>query len=191
MQTPRAEIARERRRQLQVRRAFEAGLQPSPAWNGRDPGAFLLACSEYLLFSMDRLHDQDQAIHDLLRERVAADSGIHERLQALADRQRASRALLETFRGTVERLRRSHGAALEAFTADARRFAAEFGSLLEPRRNPLRSHTDEHFGDADWLHVAGVTSASIARENQLFDRVRTSAPAGADPDEFTPEYRQE
>lgn len=191
MQTPRAEIARERRRQLQVRRAFEAGLAPAPAWEGRDASEFLLACADYLLFSMDRLHDQDQAIHDLLRERVArSDTDTHARLQALGERQLSSRALLESFRRTVARLRGSRGAGLEAFTAEARRFADEFGALLEPRRNPLRQHTDAHFGEADWLRVAGVTTASIAREHQLFDRVRATAPAGANPDDFTPEYAQ-
>jgi hypothetical protein len=194
MQTPRAEIARERRRQLQVRRAFEAGLQPSTAWGGRDPGEFLLACADYLLFSMDRLHDQDQAIHDLLLERVApSDAATHERLRVLGERQLASRALLHSFRGTAARLRNSRdssGRAVEAFTAEARLFTGEFGALLQARRNPLRAHTDVLFGDADWLRVAGVTTASVAREHQLFDRVRDTAPAGADPEEFTPEYAQ-
>jgi len=70
MQPPRAEIARERRRQIQVRKSFSAGLDPAAPWGAGDPEAFYLACSDYLLSSMDRLHDQDQMIHDLLRERI-------------------------------------------------------------------------------------------------------------------------
>jgi hypothetical protein len=108
MQTPRAEIARERRGQMQVRRAFETGLGDGPAWSDRQPREYCLACADCLLFSMERLHSQDQLIHDLLRERIAP-------------------------------------------------------------------------SEADWLLVAGVTAASVAR-------VGAAAPPGADPESFTAEH---
>lgn len=174
---------------MQVRKAFEAGLAPASPWNGRDPAAFYLACADYLLFSMDRLHMQDQLIHDLLRERIApAEAEALGRLQALDERQGRSRSLLESFRGTAARLRASGGRALDEFRRGAARFAEEFRALLQPRKNPFFRHTDALFGDADWVLIAGVTTASVAREEELFARVRAAAPPGADPESFTAEH---
>lgn len=174
---------------MQVRRAFETGLGDGPAWSDRQPHEFYLACADYLLFSMERLHSQDQLIHDLLRERIApSESDAHERLRTLDERQGRSRALLESFRGAVTRLRASGGRAVEEFRRGARQFTEEFRALLQPRRNPFFRHTDELFGEADWVLVAGVTAASVAREEELFARVRAAAPPGADPEGFTAEH---
>lgn len=189
MLNPRAEIARERRRQIQVRKAFAAGLDPAAAWAGREPGAFHLACADYLLLSMDRLHDQDQVIHDLLAERIpAAEAEAHERLAVLNDRQDQSRALLEQFRGAAEALRGAGAAGVRAFEHAAREFTAAFGNLLQARRNPFFRHTDRLFTDADWARIAGVTPESLAEEERLFERVRRTAPAGVDPDQYTAEH---
>ncbi len=189
MLTPRTEIARERRRQIQIRKAFEAGLDAAAAWNGRDPATFYLACADYLLFSMERLHDQDQLIHDLLSERIPAEeSQAHDRLGVLNDRQERSRRLLETFGRAAEALRASNGKAVPAFEAAAREFTAAFATLLQPRKNPFHRHTDQLFADADWERIAGVTPLSLAGENRLFARVQGSAPSGVDPDKFTAEH---
>jgi hypothetical protein len=174
---------------MQVRKAFAAGLDEAAAWNGREPACFHLACADYLLFSMDRLHDQDQLIHDLLRERISTDeSEAHERLGVLNERQNRSRALLSAFRAAVAALRTSGGKAVPAFVAQAREFMSAFGTLLQPRKNPFFRHTDRLFGDADWARIAGVTPQSVAEENRLFARVQQTAPAGVDPDEFTAEH---
>lgn len=189
MQSPRAEIARERRRQIQVRKSFNAGLDPAAPWGAADPDAFYLACSDYLLFSMDRLHDQDQLIHDLLRERMdPAEREAHARLAVLDERQASSRHLLGTLRATAARLRTSGGAGRAEFEAGARAISAAFDALLEPRRNPFFRHTDALFVDGDWVRIAGATPASIQREHALFDRVRATAPPGADPESFTAEH---
>jgi hypothetical protein len=184
--TPRAEIARERRRQMQVRQAFGAGLEPGAEWQGRSPADFHLACADYLLFSMDRLHEQDQRIHDLLKARIpAAERDAHERLDVLDRRQTRSRELLAGLRRAAQALRGSGGRAIAAFEGEAREFIGAFGTLLQPRKNPFFRHTDQLFTDADWASIAGVTPQSLAEEDRLFAGVRRSAPAGADPDTFT------
>lgn len=189
MQKPRAEIARERRRQMQIRKAFAAGLDPQAAWQGRDRAAFYLACADYLLLSMDRLHEQDQIIHDLLGERIpAAEGEAHERLRVLNERQDRSRELLDTFRRAAGALAASRGEGIAAFEKEARDFSAAFGSLLQPRKNPFFRHTDVLFDDADWERIAGVTPASIEEEERLFIRVQKTAPAGVDPAEFSAEH---
>jgi len=186
MQTPRAEIARERRRQMQVRKAFEAGLA-TPSWDGR--AAFCLACADYLKWSMDRLHDQDQIIHDLLSERIpAAEKDAHERLAVLNGRQQKSRELMATFMRAAEALRSAGRSGLAAFESAARQFTDTFKTLLQPRKNPFFKHTDVLFTDADWERIAGVTTASIAEEQELFGAVQKTAPAGIDPDKFPAEH---
>jgi len=49
MLSPRAEIARERRRQMQVRKAFEAGLDPAAALERHDSLPALAAVPDALL----------------------------------------------------------------------------------------------------------------------------------------------
>jgi hypothetical protein len=189
MQPPRAEIARERRRQIQVRKAFTTGLDPQTRWDGHERTPFYLACADYLVFSMDRLHEQDQLIHDLLRERIPPEEReAHERLAALDERQRRSRELLGSFREAAGALAAARDAGLAAFEEEARAFIAAFGTLLQPRKNPFFRHTDRLFDDADWARIAGVTPESFAEEARLFARVRETAPAGADPDQFTAEH---
>lgn len=189
MLTARAEIARERRRQVQVRKAFAAGLDDTAAWNGREPAQFYVASVEYLGFILDRLHDQDQRIHDLLVARVpAADGDAHEQLADLNRRQQRSRELVTRLRQAARELETAGRPGVRAFLDQARDFMAGFGSLLQPRRNPFSSYTDELFSDADWDEIAGVTPASIAEEERLFTAVRAVAPTGADPAQFVAEH---
>jgi hypothetical protein len=188
MLQPRAEIARERRRQIQVRKAFDAGLalvdETVPTLT-----AFYLACADYIVASMDRLHAQDQLIHDLLAARIPADEAeAHERLATLNDRQRQSRKLLIEFQNAAEQLRRQGPSGVGAFLDAARQFSAEFKSLLAPRRNPFFRHTDALFGEDDWWRIAGVTDRSLETEERLFRAVQRTAPAGMDPAQFTAEH---
>ncbi len=189
MQTSREEIARERRRQIQVRKAFQAGLDTT-GWAGADAARFYLCCADYLRWSMDRLHEQDQRIHDLLRERIpAAESEAHERLAVLGERQERSRALMRDFSAAAERLRAAGVGGIRAFEQAAREFTATFNSLLQARKNPFFQHTDRLFRDADWSDIAGVSEQSLADEARLFGAVQASAPHGIDPAAFTAEHK--
>lgn len=188
MIVPRAEIARERRRQMQVRQAFDAGLAltPRPDHNLAD---FYLACADYIGWSMDRLHAQDQIIHDLLKARIPApDRDAHERLDALNERQNKSRVLVETFRKGAAALRKAGSAGLAAFERAGREFSETFKGLLAPRKNPFFRYTDELFTDADWVRIAGVTEASLAGEERLFQAVQQTAPPGIDPAQYKAEH---
>jgi hypothetical protein len=186
---PRGEIARERRRQIQVRKAFEAGLALAEQAD-RDLSAFYLACAEYMVFSMDRLHEQDQYIHDLLKQRIPIEDGdAHERLDVLEERQGKSRELMETFRHGMEKFRQAGRDGIQAFEKGARQFTAKFTSLLAPRKNPFHKHTDELFTEEDWVVIAGVSEDSLGREAELFVAVQRAAPANADPEEMTVEHK--
>ena len=132
---------------------------------------------------MDRLHYQDQVIHDLLAERIPQDdSDAHERLATLNERQGQSRAMVETFRQAVDALSGSGEDGRGAFETAAHEFTAAFTSLMAPRKNPFHAYTDELFSQEDWALVAGVTDESIEMEKNLYIAAQSSAPAGVDPE---------
>lgn len=185
---PRAEIGRERRRMIQVRKAFEISLVQRDD-DARDLTDFYLACGDYIVWTMARLHDQDQRIHDLLKE--CLDPGltaVHEQLADLNERQEKSRAFTDKFHQAVEALRTSGAAGRSDFETAAQAFVDLFTTLMAPRKNPFQEHTDELFGDSDWIDIAGVTDESLGEELDLYGRVEASAPAGIDPSGYTAEH---
>ena len=95
---------------------------------------------------------------------------------------------MRTFSRATEALRESGHKGVTAFQTAAREFTNTFTALLQPRKNPFSSYTDELFTDKDWVQVAGVTTESLATEERLFRAVQTTAPAGMDPAKFTAEH---
>lgn len=179
---PRQEVARERRRQMQVRGAFVAGLQHG---GSAQRMTFLLACADYLLFALDRLYAQDRLLGELLRERLApGESEARAQVAEVTARLDAGRARVEALRRLADELRRDGLRGLPRFEAGAREFTASFDNEMKAHRNPLSLHTDRLLLEPDWERVAGVTPESLAREEQLFAAVRASAPPGADPELF-------
>jgi hypothetical protein len=185
MSNPRAEITRERRRYIQVRKTFEVGLTTA-----EDVGPdFYLACAAYLVFSMDRLQEQDQQIHDRLAARIPAEEwDAHKRLAELQERQQKSRQLMARFADSMEKLRSAGSDGLQVFEELAREFTATFNSLMAPRKNPFHEHTDRLFTDSDWETIAGVTEQSLATEEQLYEAVRGASPPDIKPEEMTVEH---
>lgn len=185
MSKPRAEIARERRRFIQVRKAFEAGLT-----SAKDVGPdFYLACAAYMVFSMGRLHEQDQQIHDRLATRIPSEErDAHERLAELQERQQKSRQLMARFADSMQKLRDAGIGGLPYFEERAREFTAKFNSLMAPRKNPFHAHTDRLFTDSDWEEIAGVTEQSLTTEKKLYEAVRRASPSDIKPEEMTVEH---
>jgi len=182
MSNARGAIGYERRRQIQIRKAFEAGLD-LPDDVRTELTNFYLASGAYIVFSMDRLHYQDQVIHDLLAERIPEeDEDAHARLAVLNERQDKSRAMVESFSQALDALRETGAEGRNAFETAAQTFTAAFLSLMAPRKNPFHAYTGELFTDEDWELVAGVTEESLDMEKNLYKAAQTSAPAGIDPE---------
>ncbi len=185
---PRKEIARERRRQIQVRKAFEAGLALDEDQRG-GLVSFYVACGEYLVYSMDRLHEQDQIIHDLLVARVPADDDeARKGLAELNARQDASRVVVETFRQALEALKQAGSKGRKVFEKAAGAFVDAFNSMMAPRRNPFFRHTDSLFVDEDWVRIADASDEFHTIESRLFVAVKEQAPEGIDPEQYTVEH---
>ena len=183
---PRAEVGRERRRSTQIRKSFQGGLDKGPETH-RKLKDFFIACGDYMVWSMERLHDQDQWICDLLKERVPKSDPIWESLRKLDDRQAKSKAATDKFEWGLKKYK--SGEPVEPFVAAAREFCNMFGTLLQSRKNPFEPYTAKLFTDADWAKVAGVTEKSLAEEKDMFGMVRSLAPEGCDPEGFTVEYK--
>ena len=185
MSNPRAEIGRERRRYVQVRKTFEAGLT-----SAEDVGSdFYLACAAYMVSSMDRLHEQDQQIHDRLAAKIPPEEkDAHERLAELQERQQKSRKLMARFADCAKELRSADTDNLQTFEKRAREFTEKFNALMAPRKNPFHEHTDRLFSDSDWETIAGVSKQSLATEKQLYEAVSLAAPLAIKPEEMTVEH---
>jgi len=185
----RREIARERRRQIQVRKSFEAALMLD---EGQRTGlsGFYTACGVYLVYSLDRLHDQDQIIHDLLAQRIpAGDTQAHRGLAELNGRQEKTRGVVAAFGKAVEALKKAGEKGRQTFEQAGTRFIDACNTLMAPRRNPFFRYTDSLFSEADWVRIAAVSDESRALEAELFARVRQHAPQGIDPEQYTVQHR--
>jgi hypothetical protein len=188
MSYPRSAIGYERRRQVQIRVAFEAGLARRDREGFKSTG-FFLACAAYLVVSMDRLHFQDQVIHDLLKERISSEEvEVHRKLSELNDRQEKSRELVDEFHLAAEALTETGPAGRRAFERVANEFVSAFSSLMAARKNPFEQYTAELFTDDDWTVIAAVTDESRAVESELFAAVKANAPVDIDPDTISIVY---
>jgi len=178
---PAGRVGKERQRQMQVRKAFTEVLERGAAV-GEDLTEFYEHCGDYMVFSMDRLHWQDQVIHDLLKERLpASETEAHEALDKLQVRQGKSRAVTSKFLTAVDALKEAGSAGCKVFEAEARDIISMLGTLSQSRKNPIFKHTDDLFGVEDWEHVVDATPQAVAREDELYTLVQNTAPEGIDP----------
>jgi hypothetical protein len=170
----------ERRRKLQVREAFRAGME-APA-ESRPDIDYYQACADYLIPAQRRLIDQDLRLANLLEPRVpAAQAEDHEKIAALKGRLRDSDAALRAFEASARELREQGEAARGRFEAGARTYIDFVVNVLGARSHSLRHLTTTLFTEADWSHITGITPELVAEEGRLFERVRATAPPGIDP----------
>lgn len=171
----------ERRRKLQVREAFRAGMDAFGA-SQADPVAFYRACADYLIPAQRRLIDQDMRLANLIASRVpASQAEDHEKISALKVRLQDSDVALRAFEAGAGDLRQQGSAARGRFEAAARTYIDFVVNVLGARSHSLRHLTSTLLSEADWSYITGMTPELIAEEGELFEQVRATAPAGIDP----------
>ena len=171
----------ERRRKLQVREAFRAGMTAFSTSAG-DPVAFYRACASYLIPAQRRLIDQDLRLANLIESRVpASQAEDHGKIAALKGRLQDSDVALRAFEAAARDLGEQGGAARGGFEAAARTYIDFVVNVLGARSHSLRHLTSTLLSEADWSHITGMTPELVAEEGELFERVRATAPAGIDP----------
>ena len=171
----------ERRRKLQVREAFRAGMTALSTSAG-DPVAFYRACASYRIPAQRRLIDQDLRLANLIGSRVpASQAEDHGKIAALKGRLQDSDVALRAFEAAARDLGEQGGAARGGFEAAARTYIDFVVNVLGARSHSLRHLTSTLLSEADWGHITGMTPELVAEEGELFERVRATAPAGIDP----------
>ncbi len=172
----------ERRRKMQVRESFSAGLAHFRAEAG-DAEPFYLACIDYLVPGQQRLLDQDGRLVDILAPRVPATQvEDHQAMQALRGRLDLGARSLEEFRQAAVRYRDAGRAGREDFEAAAARFLDVLVNVLGARSHSLRHLTTTLLGDEDWQHIVAVTPGFQSAEAAAFAAVGAAAPAGLAPE---------
>lgn len=177
-------IQRERMRLGQVRKSFAAGIEQQVG-GAAVPLEFFATCVDYIKAAMDRLHDQDQRIHDMLKPHVTAtDTEGHEVLANLNMRLAKSRVALAQLVAARDAYRAKGNAGWADFKAAIDAFMDVYFNILMKGHHSTTTMQEKHFTDRHWDEVAGITQDSRIGEASLFAAVKRLAPSGADPESF-------
>ncbi len=177
-------MQRERMRLGQVRKSFAAGLDQQSKTNDV-PFEFFATCVDYIKASMDRLHDQDQRIHDILKPHIAAnDAEGHTILANLDTRLTSSRAALAKLLSARDVYRAKGASGWADFKATIDMFMDVYFNVLLKGQHSTIEMQKKIFTEHTWNDVAGVTQESQKVEATQFAMVQRYAPAGADPSSF-------
>jgi hypothetical protein len=177
----RLQMERERRRLGQVRKAFGTGIENMNAGT-QVPMEFLLACVDYIKAAMDRLHAQDQRIHDLLRKEVPpSDREADAVLRQLDERLAASRTALTSLVAAAGAYRKSAGKDAASFAAAVATFMDVYFNILLKGQHSTLPLQEELFGLPEWDFVAGVSNEALQIEGTLFGWIGRLGPPHLNP----------
>ncbi|MDX2225109.1 MAG: hypothetical protein SFV21_20295 [Rhodospirillaceae bacterium] len=182
-------VQRERMRLGQVRKAFAAGID-ARGGGQQVPVEFFGACVDYIRAAMDRLHRQDQRIHDILKPHVKpGDAAAADTLANLDMRLARSRAALAELAKAMDAYRAAQlngggEAGWAAFKRAVDGFMEVYFNVLLKGQHSTLEMQQRIFKPGDWTDVAGVNEAALMTEAATYERVRRHAPAGADPAGF-------
>ncbi len=179
----RIQTSRERMRLSQVRKSFDAGVKLKG--DGSDiPVAFFEAGVAYIKASMDRLHAQDQRIHDFLLPHVKDGDDQAAILENLNMRLAKSRDALEELVGAAETYGPQGDNGWADFKAAVDAFMGVYFKILLSGQHSTLTLQEDVFDESTWDKVASVTPESLATEEKLYAAVQYLAPDGADPASF-------
>jgi len=175
MSTLSERVAGERRRLRQVRQALTAAAaEPAPA--GSDRRAFYIAIGDYFEAAMERLHEQDIRMGDMLRAK--ADMQDPANVQAMAEleeRLAGNQEHLARLLSARDRLRTGQAGASAEFEAAGGAYAAYIVENMGHHAGTANL-AQEVFDTDDWQHMTLVSEAARQREQTLFDDVFAQLP---------------
>lgn len=179
----RMQTSRERMRLSQVRKSFEAGVKMKD--EGQEIAeSFFTTCVQYIKAAMDRLHAQDQRIHDSLIPHVPEGDEHADTLENLNMRLAKSRDALEDLVKAAEAYAAAGESGWSDFKAAVAAFMEVYFKILLSGQHSTLTLQEEVFDEATWDDVAGVTEESLAREDTLYKAVEDIAPKDALPSSF-------
>ena len=175
------QMERERRRLGQIRKSFAAMVDQVNAGTA-PPLEFLCACVDYIKASMDRLHAQDQRIHDLLVPHAGISADGPAVLASLDHRLAASRVALDELVQGAAKFRASGGKDWAGFTGIIARFMDVYLNTLLKGHHSTTAMQEKVMGVDAWNDAAAVSNGALQIEAAQFALVKRLAPQGADPE---------
>ena len=175
MTTLQERIANERRRLREVRLKMVAAIE---AKAGSDEAyvPFYVATADYIDATMQRLHDQDIKMRNMIVEKVGEmDESVEKALSELDERLEGAKAQLKPFLEARDALKEKGAEALEKFE----QIGKEYSDFIVANMGHHGGTTDlaaKLFSPADWEYMAGITDEQQNKDEDLFRRVVESAP---------------
>jgi hypothetical protein len=168
-------IGNERRRLRNVRLNMLAAIEQK---SGGDEAyvPFHIASADYIDATMQRVHEQDVKMGQMIREKAdVMDENIEQALAELNDRLQGARQHLKPFLAARDALREKGRDALEAFEKEGKIYSdfivANMGH--HPSTADLGAKL---FSPEDWEYMAGTTDEEIQREEAFFEKVQAAIP---------------
>ena len=153
--------------------ATAQGAQGDAGW-----APFYIAIGDYFEAAMDRLHEQDIRMGDMLRDK--ADMQDAANIQAMAEldeRLSGNQVHLRAMLSARDALRDGLEGALDAFEAAGGAYAAFI--VANMGHHPGTANlAGELFSTADWEHMTLASDEALAREAELHATVFASVPEG-------------
>ena len=176
MSTLQERIAGERRRLRTVRQKLSAAVEQTAAGNAAW-AEFYTAVGDYMEAAMERLHDQDVKMGDMIREKVETiDDSVTQALAELEERLAGNQQRLQDMLAARDALRDQGAAAIDRFEGAAREFT-DFIVRNMGHHGATTELAAKLFKPDDWEHMAGITDEAMAREVALFEKVESATPA--------------
>jgi len=175
MTTLRERIANERRRLREVRLKMVAAIE---AKAGGDEAyvPFYVAVADYIDATMQRLHDQDIKMRDMIVDKIeTVDESVEKALGELDERLDGAKAHLQPFLEARDALKETGVEALEKFE----QIGKEYSDFVVANMGHHGGTTDlaaKLFKPADWEYMAGVSDEQARQDEELFQRVVDAAP---------------
>ncbi len=175
MTTLQERIASERRRLRLVRMKMLAAIEKQ-AQGDADYVPFYVAAADYIDATMQRLHDQDVKMREMILEKVEkVDDYVETAIGELDARLEGAEAHLKPFLEARDKLREQGIEALEAFE----KIGKEYSDFIVANMGHHGSTSDlaaKLFSTADWEFMAGVSEEQQKKDEELFERVEETSP---------------
>ena len=178
-------VSNERTHLSQVRRAFADGIKTE----NPDPRLvnFLIACCDYLSFSLRRLIEQDHVLHERLIPHVSEDNKEYkEKLNKLETGLVSMEQFIDNLENSKNHLITTGLYGLQDFKIDAEEFLNAFLNMLASNRHSTYELEKEVFSEDDWEAIACISEEAVQKENELYQSVLACSPEDYNPKNYPP-----
>ena len=178
-------VSNERTHLSQVRRAFADGIKTE----NPDPRSvnFLIACCDYLSFSLRRLIEQDHVLHERLIPHVSEDNKEYkEKLIKLETGLVSMEQFIDNLENSKNHLITTGLYGLQDFKIDAEEFLNAFLNMLASNRHSTYELEKKVFSEDDWEAIACISKEAVQKENELYQSVLVCSPEDYNPKNYPP-----